>query len=35
MKNPDIAPQDNIFWPERAGWNDEEKPAIRYDAFPV
>jgi hypothetical protein len=34
-ENPDIAPQDNIFWSERAGWYDEGKSAIHYDTFPV
>lgn len=33
--DPDITPQDNIFWSERAGWYDEGKSAIHYDAFPL
>ena len=32
--NPDIAPQDNLFWPERAGWYDEALAAVHFDAFP-
>ena len=32
--NPDIAPQDNLFWTERAGWYDEAVAAVHFDAFP-
>lgn len=33
--NPEIAPQDNLFWAERAGWYDEAVAAVHFDAFPV
>lgn len=28
------APQDNIFWVDRAGWYDEAKQAEQFDSFP-
>jgi hypothetical protein len=33
--NPRIAPQDNIFWPERAGWYDAAISAVHFDGFPT
>ena len=32
---PNIAPQDNIFWTERAEWYDEGLLAKHYDGFPI
>lgn len=33
-QDPDIHPQDNIFWSERAGWYDDGLTAIHCDTFP-
>lgn len=32
---PAIAPQDNIFWRDRAQWYDSVLKAPRYDGFPT
>lgn len=31
---PSIAPQDNIFWPERASWYDVGVQSKKFDGFP-
>lgn len=31
---PNIVPQDNLFWPERANWYEAGIQAIRFDGFP-
>jgi hypothetical protein len=32
--NPNIGPQDNIFWLERASWYDEVRDAKHFEGFP-
>lgn len=32
--DPEIRPQANIFWAERAAWYDEALEAHRFDAYP-
>lgn len=32
--DPDITPQDNIFWSERAKWYDAGLTAKKYGGFP-
>ncbi len=33
-EDPEIRPQDNIFWVNRADWYDSVAQAPRFDAFP-
>ena len=32
--DPGIRPQDNIYWPDRAGWYDAVTQAPRFDSMP-